>query len=133
MIPTTTGAAKSVGLVLPELQGKLDGMSIRVPTPTGSITDLTVVVSKETTAEEVNKAFRKAADGAMKGILGFESRPLVLKDFVGDPRSAIIDGPSTAVHTENGTTLVKALGWYDNEWGYSNRLVELAILIGSKI
>ena len=133
MIPTTTGAAKSVGLVIPELQGKLDGMSIRVPTPTGSITDLTVVVTKETNVEEVNKALRKAAGGAMQDILGFESRPLVLKDFVGDPRSCIIDGPSTSVHTENGTTLVKVLGWYDNEWGYSNRLVELAELIGAKL
>jgi len=133
MIPTGTGAAKAVGLVLPDLEGKLDGMAIRVPLPTGSITDLVVVVSKETTAEDVNAAFKKAAEGDLKGILGYESRPLVLKDFVGDPRSCIIDGPSTSVHEEGGTTLVKVLGWYDNEWGYSNRLVELAEMVGSKL
>ena len=133
MIPTSTGAAKAVGLVLPALKGKLDGMAVRVPTPAGSITDLTVVVEKATDADAVNAAFKKEADGKLKGILGYEDRPLVLQDFVGDPRSCIIDAPSTAVHEEGGTTLVKALGWYDNEWGYSNRLVELAKIIGEKL
>ena len=133
MIPTTTGAAKAVGLVLPELEGKLDGFSIRVPTPTGSITDLVAVVTKETTAEEVNAEFRKASESSLKGILGYEERPLVLQDYVGDARSCIIDATSTKVHIENGKTLVKAVGWYDNEWGYSNRLVELAKMVGGKL
>lgn len=133
MIPTSTGAAKAVGLVLPDLKGKLDGIAIRVPTPTGSITDLTVEVEKKTTAEEVNAAFKTAAEGELKGILGFEERPLVLCDFIGDSRSSIIDADNTKVHTENGSTIVKTLSWYDNEWGYSNRLVELAKLVGTKI
>ncbi|MDA1208535.1 MAG: type I glyceraldehyde-3-phosphate dehydrogenase [bacterium] len=127
IIPTTTGAAVAVGLVLPELAGKLDGMSIRVPTPTGSITDLTVVVEKATDVDTVNAAFKAASEGPMKGILGYEDRPLVLTDFVGDPRSSIIDAPSTKVITsEDGTCMVKTLSWYDNEWGYSSRLVDLA-------
>ena len=133
IIPTTTGAAKSVGLVLPELAGKLDGMSIRVPTPTGSLTDLTVVVEKDCDADSVNAAFKAAAEGSMKGILGYEERPLVLSDYVGDPRSSIIDAPSTKVHKEGDTTLVKALSWYDNEWGYSARLAEIAEMVGSKL
>ncbi|PIR53223.1 type I glyceraldehyde-3-phosphate dehydrogenase [Candidatus Peregrinibacteria bacterium CG10_big_fil_rev_8_21_14_0_10_49_10] len=133
IVPTTTGAAKAVGLVIPALQGKLDGMAIRVPTPTGSMTDLTVVVEKECDAEAVNAAFKAAAEGPMKGILGYEERELVLKDFVGDSRSSIIDAPSTKVHKEGGTTLVKTLSWYDNEWGYSSRLSELAVLVGSKL
>ncbi len=133
MVPTSTGAAKAIGLVIPELNGKLDGISIRVPTPTGSITDLTVVVSKKTTAEAVNEAFKKASEGAMKGILGYETRPLVLKDYVGDPRSSIIDAENTFVRTEGGKTIVKTLSWYDNEWGYSNRLVELAAFIGKSL
>jgi len=133
IIPTTTGAAKAVALVLPDLEGKLDGMAIRVPTPTGSITDLTVVVGKDTDADAVNAAFKKASEGAMKGILGYEERPLVLQDYVGDPRSSIIDAPSTKVHKEGDTTIVKTLSWYDNEWGYSSRLVELAELVGSKL
>ena len=133
MIPTTTGAAIAVGLVLPDLAGKLDGMAIRVPTPTGSLTDLTVTVSKDVTAEEVNAAFKAASEGAMDGVLGYEDRALVLSDFVGDSRSSIIDAQSTKVHTENGSTIVKTLSWYDNEWGYSNRLVELAKMVGSKL
>ena len=133
MIPTTTGAAKAVGLVLPDLQGKLDGMAIRVPTPTGSITDLTVVVEKNTDANKVNAAFKKASDGDMKGILGFEERPLVLQDFVGDSRSSIIDADSTKVMNDGNTTIIKTLSWYDNEWGYSNRLVELAKYIGNQL
>jgi glyceraldehyde 3-phosphate dehydrogenase len=130
LVPTSTGAAKAIGLVLPELQGKLDGVAIRVPTPTGSINDLTVVTEKETTAEAVNAAFEKAASGALKNILGVEKRPLVLKDFVGDPRSCIIDAELTSV---SGGNLVKTFGWYDNEWGYSNRLVELAKYIGERL
>jgi len=130
IIPTSTGAAKAVGLVLPELQGKLDGISVRVPTPTGSLTDLTCVVDKDVTAEEVNAAFKAAAEGPMAGILGYEERPLVLRDFVGDPRSSIIDAGNTKVHKEGDTTIVKTLAWYDNEWGYSNRMVELAKLVG---
>jgi glyceraldehyde 3-phosphate dehydrogenase len=133
MIPTSTGAAKAVGLVLPQLQGKLDGLAIRVPLPTGSITDLTVEVKKSTDVKAVNAAFKKAAEGSMKGILGYEERPLVLKDFVGDPRSCIVDASLTSLHTEGGSTLVKVLGWYDNEWGYSNRLVELAVMVGSAL
>lgn len=133
MIPTTTGAAKAVGLVLPELAGKLDGLSVRVPTQTGSITDLTVQVSKTTTAEEVNALFKAAAESpALAGILGYEDRPLVQNDYVQDSRSCIIDGLCTKVHTEGNATIVKVFGWYDNEWGYSNRLVELAELIGNK-
>lgn len=132
MIPTTTGAAKAVGLVLPQLKGKLDGMAIRVPTPTGSITDATVSLQKEVTAEEVNAAF-KAASEAMPGILGYEERPLVQNDYVQDSRSCIIDAECTKVQTMDGCTIAKVLGWYDNEWGYSNRLVELAEYIGSKL
>lgn len=133
IIPTTTGAAKAVSLVLPELEGKLDGMAIRIPTPTGSITDLVCSIEKDASAEEINAAFKVAADGPMKGILGYEDRPLVLQDFVGDPRSSIIDALSTKVHKQDGETMVKVLSWYDNEWGYSNRLVELAILMGAKL
>jgi glyceraldehyde 3-phosphate dehydrogenase len=130
MIPTSTGAAKAIGLVIPELQGKMNGVSIRVPTPTGSITDLTVVTKKTATAEAVNAAFEKAAKGAMKGILGIEKRPLVLQDFVGDSRSCIVDAALTQAI---GNNLVKVFGWYDNEWGYSCRLVELAEFIGKQL
>ncbi len=130
IVPSSTGAAKAIGLVIPELNGKMNGMSMRVPTPTGSITDLTIITKKPTTKEEVNAAFKKASEGAMKGILGYETKPLVLKDFVGDPRSSIIDAELTQVI---GGTLVKTFSWYDNEWGYSNRLVELAGYVGSKL
>ncbi len=130
MVPTSTGAAKAIGEVIPSLKGKLNGTSIRVPTPTGSITDLTVITTKPVTAEEVNAAFTKASEGSMKNILGVETRPLVLKDFVGDPRSCIIDAALTEVI---GGNMVKAFGWYDNEWGYSNRLAELAKYIGGKL
>ena len=134
IIPTTTGAAVAVGLVLPELAGKLDGMSVRVPTPTGSLTDLTVLVDKATDVEAVNAAFKKASEGAMKGILGYEERPLVLTDYVGDPRSSIIDALSTKVIiSEDGSCMIKALSWYDNEWGYSNRLVDFAKLMCEKL
>ena len=129
-VPTSTGAAKAIGEVVPSLKGKLHGVAIRVPTPTGSITDLTIVSKRKTTAEEVNAAFEKVANGPMKGILGVEKRPLVLQDYVGDPRSCIIDAPLTQVM---GDTLVKVFGWYDNEWGYSNRIVELAEYVGKKL
>jgi glyceraldehyde 3-phosphate dehydrogenase len=122
IIPTSTGAAKAVGLVLPELDGKLNGMAMRVPTPTVSVVDLVAEVEKGTTAEEVNAAFKAAAEGPLKGVLGYSDLPLVSMDYKGDPRSSIIDGLSTMVMEGN---LVKVVTWYDNEWGYSNRVVDL--------
>jgi len=124
MIPSTTGAAKAIGLVLPELKGKLDGTSIRVPTPNVSITCMTVLVSKQTTVDEVNAALKAASEGALKGILGFETAPLVSCDFIGDPRSSIVDVAQTAVV---GGDLVEVQSWYDNEWGFSNRMMDLAV------
>ena len=123
IIPTTTGAAKAVGLVLPEMQGKLDGFALRVPTPTGSVTDLTVTLSKEVSAEEVNTALQNAANKELKGIMKFSMEPLVSSDITGDPHSCIIDGDLSSA---NGK-LVKVVGWYDNEAGYSARLADLAI------
>ena len=123
MIPSTTGAAKAIGLVLPELKGKLDGTSIRVPTPDVSITCMTVHVGKATTVDEVNAALKAAADGPLKGILGFETAPLVSSDFIGDSRSSIVDAAQTAVV---GGDLVEVQAWYDNEWGFSHRMVDLA-------
>ena len=122
MIPTSTGAAKAVGLVLPELAGKLDGMAVRVPTPTGSVTDLTAVLKKEATAEEVNAALKAAADGPMKGILQYCEDPIVSVDIVGNTHSCIVD----AALTKCSGTLVKLFGWYDNEAGYASRVVDLA-------
>lgn len=122
IIPTTTGAAKAVGLVLPHLQGKLDGMSLRVPVPDGSLTDLTAELSRETTVEEVNALFRQAADGAFKGIVQYCDDPIVSSDIVHNPHSSIFDAPSTMVHGN----LIKVIGWYDNEWGYANRTVDIA-------
>ena len=122
MIPTTTGSATAIGLIFPELQGKLNGLAVRVPLLNASLTDCVFDVGRPTTVEEVNGLLRDAAEGSLKGILGFESRPLVSVDFKDDPRSAIVDGPSTMVVD---ATLVKVLAWYDNEWGYVNRLVEL--------
>jgi glyceraldehyde 3-phosphate dehydrogenase len=129
MIPSTTGAAKAIGLVLPELKGKLDGTSIRVPTPDVSLTCLTAVVSKATTVEEVNAAMQAAADGPMKGILGVETKPLVSCDYIGDPRSSILDAAQTSVV---GGDLVEVQAWYDNEWGFSQRMVDLSTLLASK-
>jgi glyceraldehyde 3-phosphate dehydrogenase len=126
VVPTTTGAAKAVGLVLPELNGKLDGYSLRVPVPTGSITDLTFEASKETTKEEVNAALKAAAEGPLKGILAYTEDPIVSKDIETDPHSCIIDGLLTKVIGNQ----VKVFGWYDNEWGFSNRLVSLVELVG---
>ncbi|NBC17836.1 MAG: type I glyceraldehyde-3-phosphate dehydrogenase [Bacteroidetes bacterium] len=122
IIPTTTGAAKAVGLVLPHLAGKLDGMALRVPVPDGSLTDLTAVVGQETTREEVNNLFQQAADGAMKGVLQYSTDPLVSTDIVHNPHSSIVDADSTMVDG----TLVKVTAWYDNEWGYASRTVDLA-------
>lgn len=128
MVPTTTGAAKAVGLVIPELKGKLNGFAMRVPTPDVSVVDLTVNLQKEASVEEINAAFDAAATGELKGILGFEPRPLVSRDFLGDDRSTIVDGACTQVIGK----LAKVIAWYDNEWGYALRLVELAILTGGK-
>ena len=128
-IPTTTGAAKAVSLVLPELEGKLNGMAIRVPTPTVSLIDLTVNTSKETSTEEVNAALQAAAEGPMKGILGYSEDPLVSVDYKGNPLSSIVDALSTEVI---GGNMVKVLSWYDNEWGYSSRVVDLVKMVGEK-
>ncbi len=129
MIPTTTGAAKAIGLVIPDLKGKLDGLAVRVPTPTVSLTDLTVNVEKSTNAEEVNKLFKQASEAGLKGILMYLDEPLVSKDFVGNPYSSIFDADFTKVI---GGTLIKVLGWYDNEWAYSLRVVDLIEFIASK-
>ena len=122
IVPTTTGAAKAVGLVLPHLKGKLDGFAVRVPTPDVSLVDLVAELAKPATVEEINEAFRRAAEGPMKGILGITDEPLVSSDFVGDSRSSIVDGSLTRVMDGN---LVKVVSWYDNEWGYSLRVVDL--------
>ncbi|KAA2261790.1 type I glyceraldehyde-3-phosphate dehydrogenase [Solihabitans fulvus] len=129
IVPTSTGAAKAIGLVLPELKGKLDGYALRVPVPTGSATDLTVTVGRETTVEEVNAAYQAAAEGALKGILTYNVDPIVSSDIVGDPASCIYDAPLTKVIGNQ----VKVVGWYDNEWGYSNRLADLTALVASKL
>lgn len=122
IIPTTTGAAKAIGLVLPELKGKLDGMSLRVPTPNVSIVDLVAEVARNTTKEEINSAMKKAADGPMRGILQYSEEPLVSVDFRKNSHSSILDAPYTSVIEGN---MVKLLSWYDNEWGYSSRVVDL--------
>ena len=130
IIPTTTGAAKAVAKVLPELKGKLNGFALRVPTPTVSITDLVCEVSKPTTVEEVNAALKAAAEGEMKGILGYEEEPLVSIDYRGDSRSSIVDALSTMVIGDN---LVKVVSWYDNEWAYSNRIVDLVNYVAERM
>jgi glyceraldehyde 3-phosphate dehydrogenase len=130
VIPASTGAAKAIGLVLPELAGKLDGYALRVPVPTGSATDLTITVSRDTTVEEVNAALKAAADdGPLRGILRYTEDPIVSSDIVGDPASCILDAGLTKVIGD----LVKIVGWYDNEWGYSNRLADLTVLVGSML
>ena len=126
MIPTTTGAAKAVALVLPELQGKLDGLAVRVPTPNVSLIDLVVETEKATTLEEVNGAMKAAAEGPLKGILAYCEEPLVSCDFNGNPASSTVDAATTSVI---GGNMVKVMSWYDNEWGYSNRIVDLAKLM----
>ena len=130
MVPTSTGAAKAIGLVLPELKGKLDGYAIRVPVPTGSATDLTVTVSRETTVEEDNAALKAASESEeLKGLLTYTDEPIVSSDIVGDPASSIFDSGLTKVIGNQ----VKVVSWYDNEWGYSNRLVDLTELVASKL
>ncbi|MET8835867.1 type I glyceraldehyde-3-phosphate dehydrogenase [Micromonospora sp. NPDC004540] len=129
IVPTSTGAAKAIGLVLPDLKGKLDGYALRVPIPTGSVTDLTVTVGRETTVDEVNAALKAAADGPLKGILVYNDDAIVSSDIVTDPASCIFDAPLTKVIGNQ----VKVVGWYDNEWGYSNRLVDLVKLVGSSL
>ena len=129
IIPTSTGAAKAISLVLPNLKGKLDGFALRVPVPTGSVTDLTVELAREVTAAEINVAMKKAADGPLKGILQYTEDPIVSADIVTDPSSCIFDAGMTKAI---GST-VKVLGWYDNEWGYSNRLVDLVAFVGKSL
>lgn len=129
IIPTTTGAAKAVALVLPELKGKLNGFAMRVPTPNVSITDLTVLLKTDTTAEEINAALKEAAEGKLKGIMGYNELPLVSRDYNGCPLSSIVDGLSTMMV---GPRMAKVVSWYDNEWGYSNRVVDLACYIAKK-
>jgi glyceraldehyde 3-phosphate dehydrogenase len=128
MIPTSTGAAKALKLVIPETAGKLDGFAIRVPTPNVSIVDLTIISEKTTSAEAVNAAFKAASEGKLKGILGVESNELVSSDFKGNKLSSIVDAPLTKVVGQS----VKVLSWYDNEWGYSNRVVDLIGFLASK-
>lgn len=129
IIPTTTGAAKAVALVIPELKGKLNGFALRVPTPTVSIVDLTCQLSKSATAEQINEALKEAAEGKMKGILGYTEEPLVSMDFKGSELSSIVDGLSTMVIEDD---LVKVVAWYDNEWGYANRVMDLVDYIAAK-
>ncbi len=129
IVPTSTGAAKAIGLVLPELKGKLDGYALRVPVPTGSMTDLTFKASRETSVEEVNAAIKAAAEGPMKGVLVYSEAPLVSTDIVTDPASSIFDAPLTKVIGDQ----VKVSSWYDNEWGYSNRLLDLVAYIGKTL
>ncbi len=128
IVPTTTGAAKAVALVLPELKGKLNGFAVRVPVPTVSLVDVVFEVEKVTTAEEVNKVLKEASEGKLKGILGYSEEPLVSSDYVGDPRSSIVDGLSTMVIGN----MVKVVSWYDNEWGYSERVLDLVKLVANK-
>ena len=130
IIPTTTGAAKALALVIPDLKGKFDGFSLRVPTPTVSVVDFTATVTRDTSVEELNAAFRTAAAGPMAGILGVSDEPLVSSDFRGDARSSIVDSPSTMVL---GGNFVKVIAWYDNEWGYSCRCADLIQMIASKL
>jgi glyceraldehyde 3-phosphate dehydrogenase len=129
IVPTSTGAAKAIGVVLPELKGKLDGYALRVPIPTGSVTDLTADLSKSASAEEINAAFKAAADGPMKGILKYYDAPIVSSDIVTDPHSSIFDSGLTKVIDNQA----KVVSWYDNEWGYSNRLVDLVALVGKSL
>ena len=129
IVPTSTGAAKAIGLVLPELKGKLDGYALRVPIPTGSVTDLTVELSKEASAADINAAMKAAAEGKLKGILKYYDAPIVSSDIVTDPHSSIFDAGLTKVIGNQA----KAVSWYDNEWGYSNRLVDLVALVGKSL
>jgi glyceraldehyde 3-phosphate dehydrogenase len=129
IVPTSTGAAKAIGLVLPELKGKLDGYALRVPVPTGSATDLTVTLKNAASVDEIKAAYRAAAEGPLKGLLKYTEDPIVSSDIVTDPHSCIFDAELTKVIGDQ----VKVVGWYDNEWGYSNRLVDLSLLVGSSL
>lgn len=129
IVPTTTGAAKAVGLVLPHLQGKLNGFAMRVPLPNVSVVDLVVQLNRPATVEEINSVIKDASESEMKGILGYSELPLVSIDFNGDPRSSIVDAPSTMVMDQD---MVKVLAWYDNEWGYSNRILDLILYMAAK-
>ncbi|SPT52362.1 Glyceraldehyde-3-phosphate dehydrogenase [Actinomyces bovis] len=129
IVPTSTGAAKAVSLVLPQLKGKLDGYAMRVPVPTGSVVDLTFKPAKACTAEEINAAMKAAAEGPLKGVLEYSEEPLVSTDIVGDPHTSIFDSQLTKVMGDQ----IKVVSWYDNEWGYSNSLVRLSVLVGSKL
>jgi len=129
IVPTSTGAARTAGVIYPELRGKVDGMALRVPVPDGSITDFVAELSREASVEEVNGAFRRAAEGELSGILEYSEAPIVSQDIVGNPASCIFDAPLTM---STGRT-VKVLGWYDNEWGYSNRTVDLVSYIGERL
>jgi glyceraldehyde 3-phosphate dehydrogenase len=129
IIPTTTGAAKATALVIPELAGKLDGIAMRVPVPTGSVTDLVIELEREVTKDEVNTAFQKAAEGQLKGIVDYTEDPIVSSDIVNWPASCTFDSSLTMVQGKN----VKVIGWYDNEWGYSNRLVDLTVFVGGQL
>jgi glyceraldehyde 3-phosphate dehydrogenase len=129
IIPTSTGAARTAGLVIPELAGRLDGVAVRVPVPDGSLTDLTAVLGRDVTPADVNRAFQQAASGSLSGVLHYSTDPLVSRDIVGDPASCVFDsGLTQAVGN-----LVKIFGWYDNEWGYTSRLVDLAAIVGSQL
>ncbi|KMK67612.1 ArsJ-associated glyceraldehyde-3-phosphate dehydrogenase [Puniceibacterium sp. IMCC21224] len=130
LIPTTTGSATAITLIYPDLKGRLNGHAVRVPLLNGSLTDCVFELDRATSADEVNALFKTAAEGPLRGILGYETRPLVSTDFTNDPRSAIIDGPSTMV--TNGTQ-VKIYAWYDNEWGYAHRLVDVALMVGQSL
>jgi glyceraldehyde 3-phosphate dehydrogenase len=129
IIPTSTGAARTAGLVIPELAGRLDGVAVRVPAPDGSLTDLTAVLGRDVTPAEVNRAFEEAASGSLSGVLHYSTDPLVSRDIVGDPASCVFDSGLTQV----AGNLVKIFGWYDNEWGYTSRLVDLAAIVGSQL
>jgi glyceraldehyde 3-phosphate dehydrogenase len=129
IIPTTTGAARAAALVIPELQGRLDGIALRVPVEDASLTDLAVVLDREVTAEDINDAFKAAADGLLRGILRFTTDPIVSRDIIGDPHSCVLD----ASLTQSNGTLAKVFGWYDNEWGYTNRLVDLTTLVAGRL
>jgi glyceraldehyde 3-phosphate dehydrogenase len=129
MIPTTTGAAKAIGLVVPELRGKLDGYSMRVPTPNVSVVDFVALLKKNTTTESVNTALKEAAEGPLKGILAYTEDPVVSSDMLQNPNSSIVDAELTKVLDGN---FVKVVSWYDNEWGYSNRIVDLIVFLGDK-
>ncbi len=129
IIPTTTGAAKAVGRVLPQFKGKFDGVAVRVPTPTGSLSDITAILSREVTAEEVNAALKEAAEGPLKGIVEYSDEELVSSDIVGNPHSAVID----SLMTKAMGKMVKIFSWYDNEWGYSSRLADVVELVGKKL